>query len=219
MSTTIPGFTPTTSSSTTSTSNSLNTMTSKDFIKVMIAQLQQQDPLDPSKSDQLLTQMSQISQLESSQSLKDSLAGISLQQSIGSAGNLIGKTVNGIDDTGNQITGTCTSIKVQDKSVYLELDTGRELPIANVTQIANTSGQSSTAMQSVLANPNVQTLLSQLGLSGSNLSQAQLTQILSSPQGQAMLASLTQQSAASTTGTTDTTGGSSISGLLSMLGL
>jgi flagellar basal-body rod modification protein FlgD len=214
MSTTIPGFTPTTAGSSTTNPSGISGMTGADFMKVMIAQLQHQDPLDPSKSDQLLTQMSQISQLQSNQAMQTNIEGLTLQQSIGAGGNLIGKTVVGLDETGAQVTGVVTSIKVENKQVSLELDSGKALPLSSVTQIAPTSTQS-TAMQSVLASPQVQGLLTSMGISGSQLTQAQLAQIVSSPQAQAYFANTAQQTSGSTSGGTS---GNSVSSLLSMLG-
>ena len=38
----------------------------EDFIKMMITQLQNQDPMEPAKNEELLAQMSQIGQLQSS---------------------------------------------------------------------------------------------------------------------------------------------------------
>src|SRR5919112_70718 len=72
----------------------------EDFIKMMITQLQNQDPLEPAKNEQLLAQMSQIGQLESSTQLQSSLKTLVMQNNIGSAGNMIGKMVNGLDDRG-----------------------------------------------------------------------------------------------------------------------
>src|SRR5689334_16777839 len=62
-----------------------------DFIKMMITQLQNQDPLQPSSSDQLLSQMSQIVQLQSSTQLQDSLKGLVLQNQTCATGSLIDK--------------------------------------------------------------------------------------------------------------------------------
>ena len=61
----------------------------EDFIKMMITQLQNQDPLEPAKNQELLAQMSQIGQLQSSTSLQESLKGMVLQNQIGSASALI----------------------------------------------------------------------------------------------------------------------------------
>ena len=58
----------------------------EDFIKMMITQLQNQDPMEPAKNEELLAQMSQIGQLESSTQLQDSLKSLVLQNNIGAAG-------------------------------------------------------------------------------------------------------------------------------------
>ncbi len=123
-----------------------------DFIKMMITQLQNQDPLQPEQSDQLLAQMSQIGQLQSSTMLQQSITGMALQSQIGSAGNLIGKSVTGLDDNNNPASGLVNSIHVQDNSVYLELDNGKSLAMGRVTNIApGPSGTSAATTGSTVA--------------------------------------------------------------------
>jgi flagellar basal-body rod modification protein FlgD len=136
MSTTIPGFTPTIPPASTSTvTTGSNTLSSTDFMNVMLAQLQQQDPLNPTDSNQMLTQMSEISTLQSNQALTTNLQGLTLQQSIASGSSMMGKTVLGTDAQGNSTGGTVTSVKVVNQSVMLELNSGGELPLSGVTQI------------------------------------------------------------------------------------
>jgi flagellar basal-body rod modification protein FlgD len=108
----------------------------EDFIKMMITQLQNQDPLEPAKNEQLLAQMSQIGQLEASQSLQDSLKTLVLQNNLGSAGNLIGKMVEGQTSGGEPIDGLVTSVRVEGDDVVLELDSGQKLELTRVTSIA-----------------------------------------------------------------------------------
>jgi flagellar basal-body rod modification protein FlgD len=156
---TVSGITSSSSSSSASGSSGLNTMTGVDFLKLMIQQLQQQDPLNPTDSSQLLTQMSQISNLQSNSAMVSSLSSLTLQQSIGAGGNLIGKTISGIDDSGNQLQGVVTSVKVINKKVRLELDSGHDLPMENVTQIAANNASGLTAAQ-------LAQLLSATGASG-----------------------------------------------------
>jgi flagellar basal-body rod modification protein FlgD len=111
----------------------------EDFIKMMITQLQYQDPMQPAKNEELMAQMAQISQLQSSSQLQDLLKQLTAQNQIGSAGNLIGKLVAGLDENQDQIGGLVTSVRVDKDGVYLELDTGRSLPLQNVTAIAPAS--------------------------------------------------------------------------------
>jgi flagellar basal-body rod modification protein FlgD len=106
-----------------------------DFINMMITQLQNQDPLQPTSNQDLLNQMSQIGQLESSTDLQSSLKTLTLQQTLGSAGNLIGKMVTGQDAHGNPLSGLVNSVKAVDGAVSLELDNGQELSMSNVTGI------------------------------------------------------------------------------------
>ncbi len=109
-----------------------------DFINLMVTQLQNQDPMEPAKNEQLLSQMSQIGQLESSTQLQKSLTTMVLQNNLGAAGNLIGKEVTALGTFGGEtadLTGTVTSIQVEGDDVKLELDTGHRVDLTNVTQI------------------------------------------------------------------------------------
>jgi flagellar basal-body rod modification protein FlgD len=108
----------------------------EDFIKMMITQLQNQDPLEPAKNQELLAQMSQIGQLQSQTLLQESLHGMVLQQNVGAAGNLIGKVVEGVDDAGEPLDGLVTSVRVEKSEVLLELDNGKRLALGKVTGIA-----------------------------------------------------------------------------------
>src|SRR5689334_3095659 len=107
----IPASTPSNSTSSSSGSTNKLALKAEDFIKMMVTQLQQQDPMEPAKNDQLLAQMSQISQLQSTTDLTTSLKGMVQQNQIGSASALIGKSVQGMDDQNNTISGVVTSVR------------------------------------------------------------------------------------------------------------
>lgn len=108
----------------------------EDFINMMITQLQNQDPLNPTDNSELLSQMSQIGQLQSNTTMQQTLKSLVLQNQIGSAGNLIGKVVRGLDDNNETVNGIVTSVRVQDDAVRLELDNGSSLALTRVTDIA-----------------------------------------------------------------------------------
>lgn len=108
----------------------------EDFIQMMITQLQNQDPMEPAKNEQLLAQMAQIGQLQSSNSLQDMLQGLASQNQIGAAGQLMGKLVAGIDEHDEPVQGLVTSVRVEKDQVFLELDNGKRLPLGNVVAIA-----------------------------------------------------------------------------------
>ena len=106
---------PSPAPSTSSASNPYN-LTSADFVKMMITQLQNQDPLQPESNDQLMSQMNQIGQLQSNSMMQDTLKGLGLQTQIGSASSLIGKMVEGMDQNNNTIRGLVNSVKQRRQS-------------------------------------------------------------------------------------------------------
>lgn len=117
-------------------STGLSTLTPSDFINLMVTELQNQDPTKPTDSSQLLSQMSQIGQLQSSTTLQTTLTGLAQQNQIGAASALIGKSIAGLDSNSAQVNGVVSSVNVSSSGVTLELDNGKNLPLSNVTSIA-----------------------------------------------------------------------------------
>jgi len=111
----------------------------EDFIKMMVTQLQNQDPMEPAKNEQLLAQMSQIGQLQTSTQLQDQLGKITMQNSLSAAGGMIGKLVTGKDAVGEDLQGIVTSVKVADGEISLELDSGKQMKMSDVLGITSSS--------------------------------------------------------------------------------
>ncbi len=132
-------------------STGLSALTPSDFINLMVTELQNQDPTQPESSDQLLSQMSQIGQLQSSNSLQSTLSGLAQQNQIGAASSLIGKSVQGLSSSNNQVSGIVSSVNVASSGVTLELDNGNSLSLANVTSIAPASTTTSATSTSTPA--------------------------------------------------------------------
>lgn len=129
------------------TTNPKSQLKVEDFINMMVTQLQNQDPMEPAKNEQLLAQMSQIGQLQSQQELSanqklltDSIKTMVLQNNIGAASNLIGKDVDGpvvSDEAGNtsQVSGKVKGVSIKDGNVLLKLDNGATLALDKVTNV------------------------------------------------------------------------------------
>lgn len=119
----------------------------EDFINMMVTQLQNQDPLEPAKNQELLAQMSQIGQLQSSSQLQETLKSVMLQSQLTNASAMIGKSVTALNDDGSTTTGIVNSVKVVDGNVNLELDNGQSLPLTRVTTINGTPLSPATKLQ------------------------------------------------------------------------
>lgn len=126
-----------TASSTTGISqNKFAEMSSEEFVNVLITELQNQDPLNPQDTGALLEQISSLRNIESQTTLAEQLESLVTQNQVASAGNLIGKLVEGLDTLNTNTTGLVTSVRVTDEGVFLELDNGRSMKMDQVTGIA-----------------------------------------------------------------------------------
>ena len=113
-------------------------------MNIMVTQLENQDPLNPTSASDLLQQVSEIGQLSSTDQLQTSMKSMTLQSQIGSASSLIGKSVMGLDGNGNATSGLVNSVQVQSDGAYLELNNGSTVSLSNVSAIGGSGSATST---------------------------------------------------------------------------
>lgn len=143
------GGTTSGSSTASTTVNPKASLTASDFLNLMVTQLQNQDPTNPTSSSELLSQMSQIGQLQSATSLQTSLSSFGLQTSVSAASSMIGKEVHGLDSNGGPLSGIVTSVQIQSGNVSMGLDNGSTVALTNISSVAPApagSGSSNTAV-------------------------------------------------------------------------
>ncbi|MEM7577021.1 MAG: flagellar hook capping FlgD N-terminal domain-containing protein [Planctomycetota bacterium] len=132
--------TPATNTNTAVTGGGLGDLSSDEFLDIILTELTNQDPLAPNDTQALLDQVSSLRNIESQISLEESLQELVLQNSLSQAGSLIGKTVEGTAEGGEQLTGTVSSVRVNDGETTLQLDTGRQLKMSALSLIATADG-------------------------------------------------------------------------------
>jgi flagellar basal-body rod modification protein FlgD len=123
-----------TASQSSSSSNSFQSLTAQDFLNMMVAELQNQDPTNPTDSSQILQEVSQIDAIQSNTQLTTTLQGVQLGQSIATASALIGMSVAGTDANGNAVSGTVTSASINNGAAQLQIGNS-SIPLSNVTQV------------------------------------------------------------------------------------
>ena len=111
-------------SSTSSTQNGkgLNGLSSEAFLQMMITQLQNQDPLEPTGNDELLNQISQMRSLQSNIELGETLTSITNNQQLSSAASFIGKTITASVQTAagsRQVSGVVTRAFVAEGQAFI----------------------------------------------------------------------------------------------------
>ena len=119
------------------TVESLPGLGSQDFLKLLVAQLTNQDPLDPTSNQELFQQIASIREIELSTTLTDSLRTLTGQQRFSSASSLIGQYVtslpgpNGLEDRG-VVVGVRFAV---DGRPILLLGSGAELHLDRLSTI------------------------------------------------------------------------------------
>jgi flagellar basal-body rod modification protein FlgD len=86
------------------------TLGKQDFLKLLMAQLQNQDPMKPMDDTQMIAQMAQFSSLEATQTLNATIQASNNMQTVFQAGALIGKYIQANRADGTSTTGAVTSV-------------------------------------------------------------------------------------------------------------
>ena len=126
-------------SATTGSSQSRNTsgvLGKDDFLKLLVGQLQHQDPLAPSDDQQWIGQMAQFSQLEQVSNTAQDTARIASELGRSGALGLIGRTVTYDDADGNPHTGVVGQVDIgTDGKAALTVDGNGGIDAGAVTQV------------------------------------------------------------------------------------
>lgn len=115
------------------------TLGKDEFLKILIAQIKNQDPMKPMEDKEFIAQMAQFTSVEQLMNMATSLD--KLTNSIGMASSLIGKSISWevqSTDTDEPVikTGTVTSISVKDGSTFAVVD-GEEIALGRILTVAN----------------------------------------------------------------------------------
>jgi len=121
-----------------STDGSMYGLTTDDFLKLFLAELQNQDPTQPVDDSQMLNQLAQMSSIQTMQGIQTALSGSQLAQ----ASALIGKNVTGLDVNGSNVDGVVTAV-TQSNDAGLVLQVGSQYikpdSVVNVTDPVSTT--------------------------------------------------------------------------------
>jgi flagellar basal-body rod modification protein FlgD len=113
-----------------------STLGKDDFLKLLVSQLQHQDPMEPSNDTEFIGQMAQFSALEQESNTAESTGKMADQLSRAGALGLIGKTVTYGDADGNTLTGTVTQVDIgEDGAATLTVGGKGGIDAGSVTQI------------------------------------------------------------------------------------
>lgn len=120
-------------------------VSSEEWLGIILEELSNQDPFEPNDTSATLEQLNSLRSIESDLSLQEQLESLVLQNSIGQAGSLIGKEVEGLGTNGLNVTGIVASVRVVEGKSQLQLQNGSTVTFGNVTNVANPNPQATAA--------------------------------------------------------------------------
>jgi flagellar basal-body rod modification protein FlgD len=107
-----------------------------DFLKLMIAQLQAQNPLEPSNGTEYISELAQFSQLEQTTNLAQSSSQSAAGQRVAQAVGLIGHTVSYTDPTtGATDSGNVQSVEITTEGATLTVEGTAGIELSGVTEV------------------------------------------------------------------------------------
>jgi flagellar basal-body rod modification protein FlgD len=106
------------------------TLDQNDFLQLLVAQLSQQDPMNPVSDTDFAAQMAQFTALQETQTMQGNMAGIQ-------ANGLLGQTVQLQPTQGSPITGVVSSVDYSDSTPSLIVD-GQPYTLSQVLSVSPT---------------------------------------------------------------------------------
>jgi flagellar basal-body rod modification protein FlgD len=103
------------------------------FLRLLIAQMKNQDPLNPMDPSEQVAQLATFSMVEQAIMTNKKLDGLLSATSLTQAGELIGRTATSADGS---VTGTITSVRLTDEGPLATLEGGETLLVGPGVRLA-----------------------------------------------------------------------------------
>lgn len=118
-----------------SSSSSSNTMGLEDFLQLLTAQIANQDPLEPMKDTEFISQMAQMSSLEEQQKFTQSFTQFAESQGEVAAQAYLGRKVTIETDSGERKSSVAKAVERGDDGQITVTVDGKSYPIANIVRV------------------------------------------------------------------------------------
>lgn len=108
----------------TPTAEKTSTVSYDNFLRLLLTQMQNQDPTDPMKSTEYMAQLATFSQVEQAVKSNEKLDALLSSVALSQADSVIGRTVTSAD---GKVSGEVTSVKITSQGPLATLSNGSEL--------------------------------------------------------------------------------------------
>ncbi len=126
--------------------SSATTLSTNEFLQLMMDSLENQDPLNPSSSDptQYLTELAQMTGVEQETNTAQNTLDSAQAQSVNQAVSLIGDSVTYVDQTsGDKVTGTVSSVQITSSGPTITVNGTAGITLSSITNVTGADAGSS----------------------------------------------------------------------------
>jgi flagellar basal-body rod modification protein FlgD len=104
------------------------------FMSLLLAQLRNQNPLEPMQDKDMMAQFTQLNSLQELQKMESMFEQMSTSNQLGNAAGLIGKSVKVAGDDGEDITGVVTGVTFSGGKIMLNLG-DKQVPLDSLISV------------------------------------------------------------------------------------
>jgi flagellar basal-body rod modification protein FlgD len=117
--------------------NPEGTLGKEGFLKLMVAQLQSQNPLQPTESSEYISELAQFTELEQVTNLAQTSSQAASAQQVAQAVQLIGHTVSYTDpSTGVAAQGTVQNVEITSSGATLTIEGHTGIEPSSITEVS-----------------------------------------------------------------------------------
>ncbi len=117
-----------------------NQLGKQDFLKLLMAQMQNQDPMKPMDDTQMIAQMAQFSALEETQALRQTIQHSANAGVVAQSASLIGKYITAMQADSTTVSGAVTGVRFESSdgavTPIVQVD-GHDVDYSTINQISS----------------------------------------------------------------------------------
>ena len=127
----------------TASTSTLNGVNSDTFLKLLISQLENQDPDNPTDPTQFLSETADFEEVQQLSALSTDMTSLVSAQQSSAATSMLGQQVAGTDASGNPVSGIVTGVQLTSSGPVLTVGND-SVPFSGVTAVTIPGSTSST---------------------------------------------------------------------------
>lgn len=137
----------------------------QDFLKLLVTELANQDPLNPMDNAQILQQITQLREIQATDLMTATLESVLFGQNFTTANWLMGRNILGLTDDGQYVTGIVDRVSLLGKEVQAHVG-DHVINLRNIAEVLPTDGdagdQSEEAGQGIVNADALEELINEL---------------------------------------------------------